>query len=154
MITFKLWRGNHPARLLYPKDTKTTFKQSAVSWQFVGVHFLPISHLKISSSSRQKMASQVSLSAFTVCIWAHSAFSVLVHSSKLTYPRTPCLHILLGFSSGSQVGCQVTLSAHVALDLPPGSKIDRQVLFRTSRWRPQKVDKRMVLEYTHGLFIT
>ncbi len=23
-----------------------------------------------------------------------------------------------------------------------------------SRWRPQKVDKRMVLEYTHGLFIT
>jgi hypothetical protein len=27
-------------------------------------------------------------------------------------------------------------------------------LFRTSRWRPQKVDKRMVLEYTHGLFIT
>jgi hypothetical protein len=22
------------------------------------------------------------------------------------------------------------------------------------RWRPQKVDKRMVLEYTHGLFIT
>ncbi len=23
-----------------------------------------------------------------------------------------------------------------------------------SRWRPQKVDKRMVLEHTHGLFIT
>ncbi len=23
-----------------------------------------------------------------------------------------------------------------------------------SRWRPHKVDKRMVLEYTHGLFIT
>ncbi len=23
-----------------------------------------------------------------------------------------------------------------------------------SRWRPQKVDKCMVLEYTHGLFIT
>jgi hypothetical protein len=23
-----------------------------------------------------------------------------------------------------------------------------------SQWRPQKVDKRMVLEYTHGLFIT
>jgi hypothetical protein len=23
-----------------------------------------------------------------------------------------------------------------------------------SRWRPQKVDKRMALEYTHGLFIT
>jgi hypothetical protein len=23
-----------------------------------------------------------------------------------------------------------------------------------SRWRPQKVDKRMVLEYTHGVFIT
>ncbi len=27
-------------------------------------------------------------------------------------------------------------------------------VFRTSRWRPHKVDKRMVLEYTHGLFIT
>ncbi len=27
-------------------------------------------------------------------------------------------------------------------------------LFRTSRWRPHKADKRMVLEYTHGLFIT
>jgi hypothetical protein len=23
-----------------------------------------------------------------------------------------------------------------------------------SRWRPQKVDKRMYLDYTHGLFIT
>jgi hypothetical protein len=23
-----------------------------------------------------------------------------------------------------------------------------------SRWRPQKVDKRMVLKHTHGLFIT
>ncbi len=30
----------------------------------------------------------------------------------------------------------------------------RMYMFRTSRWRPQKVDKRMVLEYTHGLFIT
>ncbi len=29
-----------------------------------------------------------------------------------------------------------------------------ELLFRTSRWRPHKVDKRMVLEYTHGLFIT
>ncbi len=27
-------------------------------------------------------------------------------------------------------------------------------LCSVSRWRPQKVDKRMVLEYTHGLFIT
>jgi hypothetical protein len=30
------------------------------------------------------------------------------------------------------------------------SKFDCSV----SRWRPQKVDKPMVLEYTHGLFIT
>jgi hypothetical protein len=28
------------------------------------------------------------------------------------------------------------------------------LVFCKSRWRPQKVDKRMVLEYTHGLFIT
>ncbi len=27
-------------------------------------------------------------------------------------------------------------------------------LCSVSRWRPHKVDKRMVLEYTHGLFIT
>ncbi len=35
-----------------------------------------------------------------------------------------------------------------------GRKTRGLTLFRTSRWRPQKVDKRMVLEYTHGLFIT
>jgi hypothetical protein len=32
--------------------------------------------------------------------------------------------------------------------------VEHTVLFRTSRWRPHVEDKRMVLEYTHGLFIT
>ncbi len=50
--------------------------------------------------------------------------------------------------------------------LPPGSSYGFGLLFlfallyplqytcSVSRWRPHKVDKRMVLEYTHGLFIT
>ncbi len=32
--------------------------------------------------------------------------------------------------------------------------LDKDRYCSVSRWRPQKVDKRMVLEYTHGLFIT
>ncbi len=39
-------------------------------------------------------------------------------------------------------------------DIPARGESLSWFLFRTSRWRPQKVDKRMVLEYTHGLFIT
>jgi hypothetical protein len=30
----------------------------------------------------------------------------------------------------------------------------KSAMCSVSRWRPHKVDKRMVLEYTHGLFIT
>jgi hypothetical protein len=32
--------------------------------------------------------------------------------------------------------------------------VSRQFTCSVSRWRPQKVDKCMVLEYTRGLFIT
>ncbi len=35
-----------------------------------------------------------------------------------------------------------------------GSAYDEDYYCSVSRWRPQKVDKRMVLEHTHGLFIT
>jgi hypothetical protein len=35
-----------------------------------------------------------------------------------------------------------------------GTYLSRTGTCSVSRWRPQKVDKRMVLEHTHGLFIT
>jgi hypothetical protein len=40
------------------------------------------------------------------------------------------------------------------LSFSPTSLPFQHSLCSLSRWRPQKVDKRMVLEYTHGLFIT
>jgi hypothetical protein len=45
-----------------------------------------------------------------------------------------------------------TVSAQAEVSVLP--KWYQENYCSVSRWRPQKVDKRMVLEYTHGLFIT
>jgi hypothetical protein len=68
-----------------------------------------------------------------------------------------CLYLLKvegaveNFKNAQRFFSYFALSSHTTFSQ---TQTGATVLFRTSRWRPQKVDKRMVLEYTHGLFIT
>jgi hypothetical protein len=48
----------------------------------------------------------------------------------------------------------IELLSNTALKLHTSYSISHWLVFRTSPWRPHEEDKRMVLEYTHGLFIT
>jgi hypothetical protein len=59
----------------------------------------------------------------------------------------------------SRVEIKLLINGHIFLKDQKGTLATHLHRFlRThcsvSRWRPQKVDKCMVLEYTHGLFIT
>jgi hypothetical protein len=62
-----------------------------------------------------------------------------------------CSHLILCFSL---FHCSKEKDSILILDCIPGISIPLNHCCSVSRWRPHKVDKRMVLEYTHGLFIT
>jgi hypothetical protein len=90
----------------------------------------------------------------SLILYSSTSLPPYLYTSLPLYLSTP---LLLYFSSSPPLCLSALYLSTPSASLPLYLATPVPLYLFTcsvSRWRPQKVDKRMVLEYTHGLFIT